>query len=1292
MNNCRVPLLMSVSFSLLLLYGLGLSAQVVPNKAGLQRAGQAQASKEMAFRQILTRTAQEKGWPMTLRNKKGRLAYLRGINASGLPIYVTTTDNIISAATIGTNKIWPGGAAGLTLNGSTAALKGKIAVWDEAGVRTTHVEFTGRVVQKDNPSGLSDHSTHVTGTMIAAGVNPLAKGMSFGAQQLLAYDFDHDESEMISAAAGGLLVSNHSYADIAGWYFDNDLQRWEFWGNPGDTVDIRFGLYDEDTHAWDTIAYAAPSYLIAKAGGNSRSDTGAAVGQTYYRMNAQGSFINAGARPADISNNNGYMTIPTYGNAKNILTIGAVNPIPGGYKSPSDVVLADFSSIGPTGDGRIKPDLVADGVNVLSSVATADNGYDYMSGTSMATPAAAGSSFLLQEYYFKLHNSYLLSSTVKGLMIHTADEAGNAPGPDYSFGWGLINMQKAAAVITDDAAPAKSQQIIEGRLTNTTATSYIITASGKTPVIATLCWTDVPATPATIPANSHNFRDAGIKLINDLDLRITDNTTGKVYLPWILDPNNPGSAASKGDNIRDNVEKVELSDSLIPGRQYTITVKAKSTPVGSGGQAFSLLVSGGAGQPACPSASTGAGGANLTQVTIGGINNTMTAGSCRTYTDYTGLGAAVLPVGSNVPVTLVTGNCGGVGTDDTRFVKIFIDLNADGNFDASEMVYQSSAWQAGSGPITGNVAVPTTAVAKTYARMRVIVEQTTNPGDIQGCGNYTNPGETQDYRVVFGYSANDVGVSALEYPTQTICSSDSQLVSVRIHNYGSATQAGGIPVTTIITGGASPITRTAVCKDSIPSGGEVVFTYNNPIATIAGTTYTFISATSLSGDLNTSNDKDTAVIIVNAAGAAGKGSATVCGTTSASVLLHAETSGIDVPLWYETATSTTPLAAGNNASTTVIPADKTYYLGVNDLVAKGGAPNKTVFTSTGTNQGAYFRLGGNFMMISTSVPLTIESAKMYIGHSGKITVTLATLLSLTWNTASSANNYSYQPLYSTTFDVYATKQVPDSSFQINVPTSDNTDTGATFLLNIPVPNPGNYILITDCSPTTNAFLNTNISKDPYPIAIPGVFAVTGNDFRDGKADSIAYSHKFYYPFYNMGIRLMGCPTPRTAVTAQTEASPAVTLNGKVLTSSAATNNQWYVNDSLLVGHTGQTDTVSIPGLYYTVVADPATGCQLTSNKVTYTPSGGDPNDAIGLKLWPVPAKYYVNLLFFMSSSANTSVSLVDMLGKRVFEEDYADFSGLYSKQISTGTLPSGIYTLQIIHGGQTWHKQLSVVR
>src|SRR5260221_468071 len=1154
MNNCRVPLRFPISVFLYGLTGLRLPDQVTTNKGGLQKASQDRALREAAFQKILTTTALERGWPLTLSDKKGRLAYLRGINERGLPYYVTTTDNLISAATIRTNKVWPGCGDRLTLKGSTAAMKGKIAVWDEGLVRPTHVELTGRVTQKDNATVLSDHSTHVSGTMIASGVNPLAKGMSFGAQQLQAYDFNNDASEMMAAAAGGLLVSNHSYADIAGWYYDASQQRWEFWGNPGDTVDIRFGLYNADTRTWDSIAYLAPDYLIAKAGGNNRGDTGAVAGtDPYYRMNAQGNFVNAGIRPAGISSNIGYTTIATYGNSKNILTLGAVNPIPGGYHSPSDVVLASFSSLGPTGDGRIKPDLVADGINVLSSISTSDNAYDIYSGTSMATPAAAGSAFLLQEYYYKLHSSvFMHSSTLKGLLIHTADEAGGSPGPDYAYGWGLINMERAAAAITAENTD-HTQQIIQGSLSETTPVTYTVKASDKKPVIATLCWTDVPGTPATIPAGSHNFKDAGIKLVNDLDLRITDNISSQVYLPWILDPNNPGAAATKGDNIRDNVEKVELSDSLIPGRTYTVTVAHKGALVGTN-QSYSLLIGGVGGTVACASASTlGSTGANITQVTIGGINNSSAAGSSRTYTDYSSLTAAKLPVSSVVPVTIVTGNCG--STDNARMVKIFIDFNNDGTFDpVTELAYQSATAPQSGTPFTGSMAIPATAVAGNYARMRIIVQETTDPTTILPCGTY-GAGETQDYKVLFANPANDVGVVALEYPTLVSCANDSQLVSIRIHNFGSATQAAGIPVTTTITGGASPITLSAICKDSILSGADGVFTYNTPVATTAGTTYTFISKTALVSDPNTSNDSDTAAVTISAAAPAGSGSATVCGSNATSVVLHAALTRTGRPDWYESATSTTTLAVGSNTSTTVIPADKTYYLGLNDLEAKAGAPNKMAFTSSGTNQGAYFRFGGNFVMFTTLVPLTIESAKMYIGHSGQVTLTLATLQ----NFDNTTGRYGNFLLYSTTIDLYATKTVPDTSFQINVPAGDNSDTGATYLLNIPVPNPGNYIIIIDCSSTANAFLKTNITKDPYPMTLPCVISITGNDFRDlGKADSVTYSHKFYYPFYNMGIRLNNCPSPRTAITARTEATPVITLNGNTLTSNSANNNQWYV--------------------------------------------------------------------------------------------------------------------------------------
>jgi hypothetical protein len=291
MNKSRIPSLYLFVFLLIFVFsGLTASAQ-------LQKTSQQLAAQYRSFHQILLQTAKEKGWPLTLRGKKGRLAYLRGINSQGLPYYVTTTDNIISAATIRTNTLWPGGSTGLNLSGNSSLLTGRIAVWDEGMVRPTHVELTGRVVQKDRSQGdsvLSDHSTHVAGTMIAAGVNPVAKGMSFGAKLLQAYDFATDESEMASAAAGsnGIIVSNHSYADIAGWYINEDENdRWEFWGNPGDTVDIKFGLYDKDAEIWDSIAYNAPYYLICKASGNNPGETGPNVGQPYWRMNTAGNMV-----------------------------------------------------------------------------------------------------------------------------------------------------------------------------------------------------------------------------------------------------------------------------------------------------------------------------------------------------------------------------------------------------------------------------------------------------------------------------------------------------------------------------------------------------------------------------------------------------------------------------------------------------------------------------------------------------------------------------------------------------------------------------------------------------------------------------------------------------------------------------------------------------------------------------------------------------------------------------------------------------------------------------------------
>jgi len=1276
--------------SALLLLSTGYShAQVVANKAVLQQASQIRAREENAIRKMALDMAQKNGWPLILRFKNNRIATLRGVNSRGLPIYVTTTDNIISAATIRTNTLWAGGSTGLNLNGSSSFMTGKIAVWDEGKVRPTHVELNGRINQVDGSATLSDHSTHVSGTMIATGVNPSAKGMSNGTHQLEAYDYNNDESEMM-AAAPNLLVSNHSYADIAGWNYDSDLSRWEWYGEPGDSVDIKFGLYDDDTRIWDSIAYNAPGYLICKAAGNNRGETGPAAGSPYYRLNASGALVAAGNRSAVfgnanyISNNDGYNIIATYGCSKNVLTLGAVNPIPGGYSQVSDVVLADFSSWGPTGDGRIKPDLVADGVNVLSSISTSDNAYDIYSGTSMATPATAGSSFLAQEYYYKLHTKFMRAATLKGLLIHTADEAGPAPGPDYQYGWGLINMQKAVSVITSDTMATNKDQIIqENQLTNSSedADSITVVASGKVPLTATICWTDPPAVDAVV--TGHNFKDTVRKLVNDLDLRITDLTTNTVSMPWVLNPASPASAATTGDNIRDNVEKIEV-DSLIPGRSYKIKISHKGT-LARTTQAYSLLISGVGGTAYCTSTSTGAAGTYISNVSFSNVNNANIA-ACHTYSDFTGNVSGALPIGQTIPLNITYQACSGSGAA-TR-IAVYIDYNNNGVFtDAGELVAQSGALTSTTGAqvYSTSIVVPSNVTVNTFTRMRIVAQDGASSAPLS-CGTYT-AGETQDYRVRFTTPSTDVGVADLEYPTATSCASDSQIVTIRIRNYGTTAQ-NNVPVTTVVKNGATTVaTLTANCTDTIPPKSDVIFTYSTTFPAVGGNTYTFTSQTALASDLNTGNDQNVTSVTASASTNTPTGTATICGASGTSATLTATATGNDVPLWYTTATGGTPIAAGASATTTTIPSNKTYYLGLNDVSSAVGPTTKLTY---GGGLGSYFRFGGNFIQFTTYVPLTLQSARMYFAHSGQLSLTLATLA--TW----SGESYSYYPLYTTSLDVYATKPVPTTAQQTNITTTgDNTDTGGLFNLNIPVPTPGTYILIIDCSDSTSTFVNVlNSGTIPYPLAIPDVISINKNSFKDdGKADSLTYYKQFYFPFYDLKVSLNSCPaTTRTTVTATTEASPTITLNGGILTSSAASGNQWYRDSVAISGATGQTDSAIYSGKYFTIVTDPVTGCQLQSNIINFVSTGtNDLSGAtIGLQVSPNPNPGVFQVIFNVATKDNTSLVVYNTLGQKVYEADYPNYVGAFSNQVSAANLASGVYTLEIIIGNTTYVRRILV--
>jgi hypothetical protein len=552
-----------------LLFGQGATKVEITNFAR-NYSDDFQRKKEEAVRIAL-----QKGWPVRVEYPDGRIIEIMEIGPNGMPEY-DCTDNANAAETSGTDNLWLGGDLGLDLTGDIILL----GEWDGGGVRTTHQEFrvgagASRVTQRDVPAGLSSHSTHVAGTLIAEGQIAAAHGMATEAS-LDAYDWDNDIAEMgLAYTNDDLLLSNHSYGRIRGWDYYSGNYYWYGDITVSTVEDYQFGFYGPLAKTWDSLARLCPQYLIVKSAGNDRDDD---WNGGHYVFSGGSWVWSTAARDPDGGADH-YDCIENRAVAKNIITVGAVEEILGGYTQPSDVVMTYFSSWGPTDDGRIKPDLVADGDLLYSSISTGDSYYDNYGGTSMSSPVVTGSLALLQEYYHDLLGSYMYADQLKALVINTADEAGPADGPDYQFGWGLLNTDGAAELVHKH--DSLGSIIRRSYLSNGETETFTYNSDGNTPLKVTICWMD-PAHD-TLP---HALNPTTICLVHDLDLRVLTPSGGTSY-PWRLNPSIPGNAATRSDNYRDNVETVYITSP--PAGQYTVQVSHKGA---ISGQYYGLVVSG----------------------------------------------------------------------------------------------------------------------------------------------------------------------------------------------------------------------------------------------------------------------------------------------------------------------------------------------------------------------------------------------------------------------------------------------------------------------------------------------------------------------------------------------------------------------------------------------------------------------------------------------------------------------------------------------------------------------------
>ena len=151
--------------------------------------------------------------------------------------------------------------------------------------------------------------------------------------------------------------------------------------------------------------------------------------------------------------------------ADSIVAVGAVH---------SFGEIAGFSSTGPTFDGRIKPEVVAQGVSVVSAYGATTAGYASVSGTSLSTPLVAGVAALVLSAHPQLTPMQVREALIQTATHYsdTDDPSRTATWPNNFYGHGMVN---ALAAVTYHGIAFSNKPMVT--LTDSTLTVYISIAS-----------------------------------------------------------------------------------------------------------------------------------------------------------------------------------------------------------------------------------------------------------------------------------------------------------------------------------------------------------------------------------------------------------------------------------------------------------------------------------------------------------------------------------------------------------------------------------------------------------------------------------------------------------------------------------------------------------------------------------------------------------------------------------------------------------------------------------------------
>ena len=461
------------------------------------------------------------------------------------PTFELKLTNAVARAIVGIENV--ASNTSLNLDGT-----GEIISFTDTGLDQDHPDISGRVAAVYTQFGLDPspadanggHGTHVALTIAGDGSSDSStKGIAPSAN-IIVYALEHDPTGVFGRL--GSIYDMLRHAEQEGSRVA--VNAWGLNGNQGQ--------YTADSRSLDTFVNDNPSFLPIFSAGD------------------------------DVNQNSSMVLAPS--TAKNVLSVGSSTTSPSGE-------VTNFSALGPALDGRVKPDLVAPGVNICSGRAeeasapigftcgsgTHSNGnplYMSLSGSSQATAVAGGTVSLIRQYLREdIGVSTPTASLLKAVSINSAEDLGTPDIPNSQEGWGQISLERAV-MPTDGSTQLQTFYDNSRILESGFSSIYAFEIDPSHGLDITLAWSDIAGSAQTSQSES--------KLVNDLDLILyaPDGTiyNGNVFVNGV-------SVSNGANDDVNNVERIRFAPGTIAPSG---TWQLKVTHSGGLDQAYSLVVTG----------------------------------------------------------------------------------------------------------------------------------------------------------------------------------------------------------------------------------------------------------------------------------------------------------------------------------------------------------------------------------------------------------------------------------------------------------------------------------------------------------------------------------------------------------------------------------------------------------------------------------------------------------------------------------------------------------------------------